>query len=149
MDTHKITIWHFHRLISRRLLAWAGVSIASGLLMYFSKNKFWRNLGAQFASWGIINAGIAVFGSISTQNRIANLDNPGAPEVLAKEAQKLRLILLINAGLDILYILGGRGLAQRDKGDGAQRGHGIGIIIQGTFLLIFDMVHAVLIRDKK
>jgi hypothetical protein len=149
METNKMTIWHFQRLISRRLLAWASISVISGLVMYFSKNKFWRNLGAQFASWGIINAGIAVFGDVSTQNRIANIENPGTPDTLANETKKLRLILLINAGLDVFYILGGRGLAQRDKGDGAQRGHGIGIIIQGAFLLIFDIVHAVLIRDKK
>ncbi len=149
METNKITIWHFQRLISRRLLAWAGISIVSGVLMYLSKNKFWRNVGAQFASWGIFNAGIAVFGNISTQNRIATIENPGEPDVLASETKKLRLILLINAGLDVLYILGGRGLAQRDTGDGAQRGHGMGIIVQGAFLLIFDIVHAALIRDKK
>lgn len=144
-----MTIWHFHRFISRRLLGWAALSISSGLLMFLSKSKFWRGMGAQFASWGVINAAIALLGSISTQNRIAALDNPGTPEVLSSETKKLRLILLVNAVLDMLYILGGHGLAQRDKGDGARRGHGIGIVLQGAFLFFFDVIHAVQLRDKE
>jgi hypothetical protein len=62
---------------------------------------------------------------------------------LRREALKLRRLLWINAGLDVIYIVGGVGLALT-LGTRNTRwyGHGVGIIVQGAFLLVFDLVHA-------
>jgi hypothetical protein len=46
----------------------------------------------------------------------------------------------INVGLDVLYVLGGWWLVRRAGTNEARQGAGIGIIIQGAFLLIYDGV---------
>ena len=48
----------------------------------------------------------------------------------------------VSTCLDVLYVLFGLRMARRDKGDGVRRGNGLGIVIQGAFLLIFDLLHA-------
>jgi hypothetical protein len=139
--------WQLQEKLSRRLVRWAGLSIAAGILMGFTGKPFWRGMGVQFASWGFIDGLIALLGQASSQKRLDEYENPGAPEVLKNEARKLRLILLVNVGLDVLYILGGRSWARHDTGDGSPKGHGWGIVLQGGFLLCFDLLHALMLRD--
>lgn len=134
-----MNIWQYQRKVSRRLLRWAGFSIAGGLAIR-GGGSFGQSLGGQFIMWGVINAAIALFGNIATQQRIASIENPGALSVRQRENRNLRRLLWINAGLDILYVLFGRRLASRQT-DNA-RGHGLGIIIQGAFLFFFDLFHA-------
>jgi hypothetical protein len=108
---------------------------------------FWRGVGVQAMGWALINMLIAVIGGMAGQRRERAAD-AHAPETLAKETRNLRLLLWVNAGLDVLYMLGGWRWANR-KVEGAdptsaafQRGNGIGIMIQGAILMIFDVVHA-------
>ena len=136
-----MNIWQFQHMLSRRLQKWAIVSIGSGLLMRFG-SPFYKGIGAQFIGWGAINAAIALFGRNSADNRAADIPNPGLLSVKEKETSNLRKLLLVNAGLDVLYVLFGLRMARRDKGDGVRRGNGLGIVIQGAFLLIFDLLHA-------
>jgi hypothetical protein len=140
--------WQLQDTLSRRLLQWAGFSMLAGLLMWLSGRPFWRGAGIQFASWGFIDGLIALFGQAASQQRLDRLENPGASDVLEKEAHNLRRILLINVGLDVLYILGGRWWANRDGGDEARQGHGTGVMIQGAFLLIFDLFHTLRLKDS-
>jgi hypothetical protein len=55
----------------------------------------------------------------------------------------LRNTLFINAGLDVLYVLGGAYMLSRPEE--TWRGGGLAIIIQGAFLLAFDLLHAYLV----
>ncbi|MBN1812420.1 MAG: hypothetical protein JXA14_11325 [Anaerolineae bacterium] len=71
------------------------------------------------------------------------MPDPLAPEVLAREARNLRRILLINTGLDVLYVTGGVILALTLGGDSPfWCGNGWGIVVQGGFLFFFDLLHA-------
>jgi hypothetical protein len=135
-----VNIWQFQERVSRRLTVWALFSIVTGLLMRFG-NKFWRGVGGQFIGWGFVNLMIAVFGQSAANQRNTSYDNPAVREVRDKERRSLGRALWFNAGLDVLYILGGRAWAGRDKGDGSQSGNGVGVMIQGAFLLVFDIVH--------
>ena len=137
-----MNIWQFQRLVSQRLLQWAGVNIVSGLLLQ-RMNPFWRGLGSQATGWGLVNAAIGLFGLISRDQRIAGISNPGEIEVRAEESRKLGRLLWINAGLDVLYILGGWLWSRSDGKNQRRRGEGVGVMIQGLFLLVFDIVHAV------
>ena len=58
-------------------------------------------------------------------------------------ARNLRRLLWFNAALDVGYMAGGVWLA-RSKGrdDANWRGQGWGIVVQGAFLFVFDLVHA-------
>jgi hypothetical protein len=95
--------------------------------------------------WGAINLAIALFGQRSSNRRRAAADGR-SPEVMAREQKKLSRLLWINAGLDILYILGGVWLAQtRGASDPRMLGWGWCIVVQGAFLFVFDLVNALLL----
>jgi hypothetical protein len=58
------------------------------------------------------------------------------------QAQHFRTILLINAGLDVVYVIGGWALLRRARGRDKRAGTGLGIVVQGLFLLVYDSVLA-------
>jgi hypothetical protein len=88
-----------------------------------------------------VNAGIAYVGATSTAQRQAALPDANLPGRHLEEGRNLHRLLLINAGLDVLYILGGLAL-MRGNASASQRGTGWGIVLQGAALLVFDIVHA-------
>lgn len=139
VTTQGMSIWHKQARVSRQLLAWAGLSIGAGLPLSRRDDPLWRAIGVQAVAWGAIDGAIALAGLRGSRRRRAALPDPDAPAVLARETRTLRRLLWLNAGLDVLYVLGGLRLAQRDE---TWRGHGWGIVIQGAFLLLFDSWHA-------
>ncbi len=103
--------------------------------------------------WNLVNLGIAGFGLLGArkQNRIAG---PPAAESL-KDAvarhNQMKKVLAINAGLDVLYVAGGAYLANRDNNpETADRNRGFGkaIIVQGGFLLAFDVVNYLIFKNR-
>lgn len=141
-----MNIWKFQDRLTAVLLSWAAASLATGIALSRREDEFRRGVGEQFAGWGIVNAAIAIFGQRSANKR-RNMPEANTPETLSREKTKLARLLWINTGLDVFYILGGR-LAVRTRGetDDRWRGRGWGIIIQGGFLFVFDLVNALLIR---
>ena len=125
----------FTPTMARRLLLWGALSISGGVLLHFTRQPFWIGVGQQAIGWGVIDALIALFA--------------GRASVTSFGGTTLRRILLFNAGLDVLYVLGGFILA-RTKGatDEKLRGQGWGIVVQGLFLFKFDLIHALLTRNE-
>lgn len=136
-----MNIWQFQNAVSQRLLRWGVFSMVAGLLMRFG-SPFWKGVGGQFLGWGFVDAIIALFGFVGMRNRVDSLDNPGVAEAKRREERNLGRALWINAGLDVIYILGGFLWMRRDKGNGGARGAGWGVVIQGAFLLVLDVIHA-------
>ncbi len=121
--------------VTHRLLRWSGLSVASGLPLAASSEPLLRGIGQQFIAWGAVDGAIALAGRWSNQRKAGQ----GASD---KELAALRRLLLVNAGLDVLYVAGGVALAvRRGKDDPYWLGTGLGIVIQGGFLLIFDLWH--------
>lgn len=141
-----MNIWQFQRVISRRLLRWGAGSIMIGVLMRFG-GPFWRNVGNQFVAWGAIDAGIAFFGRMTANERAGTVDNPGKADIIQRETQNLRRLLWLNTVLDVFYVLGGLWWMRRDQGDGRARGNGWGVVIQGAFLFVFDLLHVLNLPD--
>lgn len=138
----EMTIWDFNKMLTRRLLAWAAVSVLAGLGWLQREDDYWRGVGMQFAAWGAVDAVIALIGRRQTQRREKNPAEAADTAVQAQEAANLRRLLGINTGLDVLYVLGGAWLARtRGAEDTQWRGHGHGIIVQGAFLFLFDLWH--------
>jgi len=145
-----LDIWQFQKVVSRRLLWWAGLNVGLGLWLQQRRNKFWRGVAMQAISWGAINAGIAVVGKRATTFRLRRQDAPYARETVRKEERNLSRALWINAGLDVLYMIGGVALAfTRGRRDRLMRGNGWGIVVQGGFLFVFDVVHALIMSVDK
>ena len=128
------------RQINRQLLAWAGLSIAAGLLLRRHAVADRRAFAVQQAAWGAIDGAIALGGAAS-----ARRNPPATAAEAGAQAGRLRRLLWINAGLDVGYVAAGAWLSRRRgaaAGNHALRGHGLGVLLQGGFLLLFDTVHA-------
>jgi len=149
----ELIFWEFQARLARRLMAWGVASIAAGAVFILYKDKFWRGLGQQFFLWGLIDALIAWFGGRGSQQRLAKFSADPAGLLAAtqagKDARRLQNLLAINTALDVLYVFGGAAvLRRRGAVDRYWRGAGLGIIIQGAFLYLFDLIHALLIARQ-
>lgn len=119
------------------LLAWGVGSIVAGAGLATNRRQDLRQIGLQAIVWGAIDAALALSGRRGArQNR--HLDPASEQRSGSQEAARFQRILAINAGLDLLYIAGGLRLAQTARHNPGRYGTGLGIAIQGTFLLIYD-----------
>lgn len=137
-----MSFWDFSDTLSRRLLAWSSFSIGSGIGLSKLEHEFLRGVGMQFATWGAIDAIIALIGKHNTRK---NRQVPAEEQPVKQEAEaiKLRNLLWVNTVLDIFYVLGGVWLWRHKGADSRKwQGHSLGIIIQGGFLFLFDLYHA-------
>ena len=91
--------------------------------------------------WNTVNASIASYALISglTEDVLAYSQN----ELFAKH-EGLEKILLINAGLDALYIGAGAWMVKHSqsvtKRQALWKGYGRSVMLQGGFLLVFDLI---------
>lgn len=111
--------------IAQQLMLWALFCLAAAAFgLWRSQHAFWRPLWLMTAVWALINAAIAYGGWLGAE----------------PDPDRLRQILWINAGLDILYITAGLGLWLRPRP--MLKGFGLAIVVQGAFLFLFDLFHA-------
>lgn len=140
-----MTIWEFNTRLTRRLLAWGLFSVVAGLRWLWQRDPYWQGVGIQFAAWGAIDGLIAGVGGWQSRRRYRQAADPNATAVQAQETRNLRRLLWINTGLDVFYVLGGAWLARRRGAEDARwRGHGHGIMVQGAFLFVFDLIHVLI-----
>lgn len=91
------------------------------------------------AMWNVVNLGIAAFGYFYAAG-----SDPGsmtATQIL-NEYNSLQNFLLLNAGLDVAYMVTGLYLKERAKNSPNPerlRGYGKSLLLQGGFLLAFDV----------
>ena len=138
-------IWHYQTRISTQLFGWSALSVFGGLgMLLLLDDPFLQGIGLQGVVWGVIDAGIAFFSQLGMRRKLVDMDAPNDVHVQREEAQRLRRLLFINSGLDVLYVAVGVGLIVTFGADSAfARGNGIGVVVQGTFLLLFDLFHGV------
>lgn len=141
-------IWHFYEKLSRRLIMWNVINFGTGVILQLF-TSFWRGVGAQAVGWSAVNLAIGFLGQKGNERRAAEPDAQ-LPERMAREARNIRAILWLNAGLDILYMLGGLSWARRAAQKGGanaefQRGMGIGVVIQGGLLFVWDVINALIV----
>jgi hypothetical protein len=107
------------------LIAWAFLSMGAAIAgLYFpakANTECWRGFWFMNAIWGLID------GLIGWANLLTG----------PVEMEFLRKILMVNSGLDLAYITTGVILATRQKP--LLKGFGWAVLIQGLFLLIFDL----------
>ena len=99
--------------------------------------------------WNLFNLGIAGVGLIGSRKRAAD------GETLAdavRQHETMKQVLLVNAGLDVAYVVGGAYLRERaetrpDKAD-QLRGYGKAVMLQGGFLLAFDAINYLIFKNR-
>ena len=135
---------NFYRYQQRRLailLAWGLANTLGGSLGLLSRDPLWRQFAGQAGAWGAIDAALAFVGRRGARSKELRLaQGELTPADQRREAQRFRVILLVNAGLDLLYIAGGARLARQQRPD--RRGIGLDIVVQGAFLLLYDSLLA-------
>jgi hypothetical protein len=130
-------VWKFSADVSDRLLTWNMFNIIAGVIIG-RRGGILRGFASQNIGWGMINSAIALLGHRMNLRRMATIDDPEDPAVQRAESRNLRLILAVNGLLDILYILGGRRIARGTNLLSMRRGIGLGIMVQGALLFLFD-----------
>jgi hypothetical protein len=133
----RMDIWRFTRDVSDRLLLWNAANIAVGLMLG-RRGGFMRGFGSQNVAWGIVNAAIAFIGRRVSEKRMRALDDPFALEEQRMQIRNLRLLLAVNGVLDVTYMIAGKRVASRGRILSARRGIGLGIMLQGLLLFLFD-----------
>lgn len=117
---------------------WAAANLITGSIGYFRTDGQLRYLHQMNAAWNTVNLGIAVF---AYRSALMSTTDILTSEMLS-EMSDLDRILLINAGLDLLYMGTGAYLWNRGSNQNNNRltGYGQSLIIQGGFLLMFDAI---------
>jgi hypothetical protein len=126
---------------------WAVTQLASGSVGYATADPpraraFWGTN----AAWNTVNLGLAGVG-LATAHQAASLRGTE----LAARQRRRETALWVNAGLDVLYIASGVALgrvgAARD--DPSLLGVGDSLVVQGGFLLAFDVGFATVHRARR
>lgn len=121
---------------------WAVANIAGGLALSTQREGSEKYFHQMNAGWNIINLGIAGLGYLT-----ALKVDPSSLSLYEsiQEQHKFQKILLLNAGLDVGYVLGGLYLTERSKNTiknpDRLKGFGQAIMLQGAFLFVFDLVN--------
>lgn len=125
---------------------WAIVNIGSGLVLSNQSNGKDKYFHQMNAYWNAVNLGIAGLGYLSAMKQ-----DPSTFGLYtsADEHFGFQRILLLNAGLDLGYIMGGLYLTERsrrhinsdNKKANQLKGFGQSIMLQGGFLLLFDLAN--------
>ena len=129
------------------LTAWAGVNlVGGGILALTSDDSFSQSFHGANAGWNIVNLGLGLPGLLGSLDT-PDLDLPST----IREQQTIESVLLLNAGLDVAYMVAGGGMLLESRlaslgagsfglSEAEARGIGIALILQGGFLFAFDLV---------
>lgn len=142
---------HIRRIGMATLGSWAVGNMAGSGLSIGSAGGSNRYFHQMNVYWNVVNLALAGLGYYG-----ATKADPAAMGLAAtiKDYYGTEKTLLLNAGLDVGYILGGLYMAERSKNAEKQRdllkGFGQSVVLQGGFLLLFDTaLYLVLHRQEK
>ena len=113
------------------LLGWGAANVASGLALYATD---YRDFGVMNASWGAINAGIALL----AMRGATDPDTAPSYADMLREEQQFNRIVALNTGLDVGYMIAGLWM-MTDGRDSMVRQYGTSIVVQGAFLFAYDL----------
>lgn len=123
--------------------SWAVANIASGAILQTQTEGQTKYFHQMNLIWNTVN--LAIAGSSLLAIRRTDITTLDAAASI-KAQHSLQKVLLFNAGLDVGYIALGMWYIERGKNASTQKliqrrkGYGKSIIIQGAFLLAFDLL---------
>jgi hypothetical protein len=122
------------------LILWASINIFTGILGWILGKGKTRYFFQMNAFWNIVNLSLGLAGYFGAQSDLSSL-NHGQIVLAYHDMQNL---YILNAGLDVAYIVIAFLLFERAKNAlkwrPLLRGFGYSLILQGSFLLIFDLI---------
>lgn len=141
-DLTDFNTWRLNRQKTGMMVlgGWAAGNIALGAALGANKTGSTKYFHQMNAAWNAVNLGIAAlgyWGAVKT--------DPASMDLFTsiQEHHKMQKILLFNAGLDVAYMVGGAYMIERSKNTvklpERMKGFGRSIVLQGGFLLAFDI----------
>jgi hypothetical protein len=117
----------------------ANLGISAALLLAEEGNRGFHEMNAAWSGVNLLLAGGALWATSRSRR----------PETLAQEISaqhRLEKTLLLNAGLDVGYLGAGAlmTILGREQDDTRLQGWGSAVMLQGGFLLVFDLVLAII-----
>jgi hypothetical protein len=134
---------HLQRVSTWTLAGWSVANLAvSGIAMGQAQGstKYFHEMNLY---WNAVNVGIAGMGLLSLRKKHASPTVSSA----VKEHYTLQKSLLLNTGLDFAYVTSGFWLMDKSKTEidpirnNRFRGFGQAVVVQGGFLLVFDLTN--------
>jgi hypothetical protein len=141
-DLSSFNTWRLDRQKTGMLIlgGWAVGNMAVGAALTSRQTGSAKYFHQMNLAWNSVNLGIAALGYWG-----ASKSDPAAMDLFQsiQEHHKIQKILLFNAGLDVAYLMGGAYLIERSKRTEKiperLKGFGQSILLQGGFLLVFDI----------
>ncbi len=161
VDEHRAAI-EANTVQAATLTAWGAASVAAGAAIAIAKreDKRWLTFGLMNAAVGAINVGFGVAGLVQYANERRTLAGKETLEGEAARDYQTALIgrhrseatvYAMNFGLDIAYLTAGALLwvfGERFLNNPVLHGMGMGGIIQGAALLIYDLAGWILAEER-
>lgn len=123
------------------LSSWAGANIAVGTAGWIATEGESKYFNQMNVFWNIVNLGIAVPGLINSNKEFSK---GVSTSELIKSQYSSEQVYLINNALNVLYISSGALLKtiayQYPNTEARLQGYGNSMLLQGGFLLVFDLV---------
>lgn len=119
--------------------AWAGANILQGTISASNTTGTDHFFHQMNAYWNIANLAIATVGLLSIRKQMAG---PHSFERNMREQHQMEKIIVFNGGLDLAYLVTGLYLKERGNrlNKDQLKGYGTSLLVQGGFLLLFDIV---------
>ena len=121
------------------LAGWAGVNIIQSSISSANAKGSDKAFFQMNTYWNFVNLAVAGIGLYSVK-KVATKKLSLAQNI--NKQQQLEKILLVNSGLDVGYVFAGLYLQERGQrlNNDQTQGFGKGVLLQGSFLLVFDVV---------
>ncbi|MEI7626914.1 MAG: hypothetical protein WCJ80_01675 [Bacteroidota bacterium] len=129
------------------LLAWSGANLVQGSISagnLVGSPHYFHQMNAYF---NIVNLAIAGYGLYEVRKQ---MNKKLSLYQNLRQQQKIESLLLLNSGLDLTYITTGLYLRERgtNKLNDQTKGYGGSLILQGSFLLVFDIIQYIQHRQN-
>lgn len=119
--------------------SWSAANIIYGTIASSQTQGSGKYFHRMNAIWNGVTLGVSAFGYFN-----AKKDEGLSYAQSLKNQAFIEKIFLVNAGIDVAYIVGGLYLKERSKTSSKNsdkfKGYGESIILQGSVLLLFDVV---------
>jgi hypothetical protein len=129
--------------------SWAILNIATGAYGMSTQTGSSKYFYQMNLFWNTVNLGIAGYSLISGYLTDISLLSH---EQMVEKHMFTEKLLLINAGLDVLYMATGGFLISKSKSNTKRpellKGYGQSLILQGGFLLVFDTLLYFILHDQ-
>lgn len=129
------------------LTSWAAINIAGGSAAYYlAKDREWKYFHEMNVFWNTVNLGLGISGLLMERKSKTDLNLDQS----LKAQKRVERIFLVNSGIDLIYIGSGLAMRQMQNAKNPERmwGYGNALILQGSFLLVFDGVEYFLHRSN-